>query len=99
MAKVKFHIKFKDKRTTISVDVLLVGLMAVKLDKNPGSDEAYSVVREWLQMTLIDRMGDVSGARTSRAAQLYLTREIADKYMLEKYDDWYLEKFLSKTST
>ena len=88
MAQTRYHITFKDKRTTISVDKILSDMMAVKLKRTPETEEAHTAVREWLQETLINHLGDQSGGRPSRFAQIYLIKEIADKRLLNKYEDW-----------
>ena len=42
------HIRFGDKRTSISVDDLLFDLLALKLKVQPDDPAAFGRVRQWL---------------------------------------------------
>ena len=91
MAQTKFHITYTDRRTTISVDTILSELMAIRLKQTPGTAEAHNAVRGWLQSTLIERLGEYSGGRSSQFAREYLILAIADKRLVDTWRDWQLD--------
>jgi len=88
----RFHIWFGETRTTITIDTILFELMAIKLKYSPDDEYAHSAVREWLQDTLVSKMGDDSGRKSaSQFARRYLIEEIADKRLADKHLDWIVE--------
>ncbi len=88
MRQEQFHISFGKKRTTITVDIILSNLMAVKLGLSPESSEAKLMVKEWLQATLTDKLGtDASRKNASQWARKYLIEEVADKKLIAKLLD------------
>ena len=92
MRQEKFHITFGKKRTTITVDIILSNLMAIKLGLPPASDDAKLMVKEWLQATLTDKLGtDASRKNASQWARKYLIEEVSDKKLLSSLRDYELQ--------
>ena len=88
----KFHITFGTQRTTITVDSLLFEMMAIRLKVSPDDEQAHSTVQEWLQDTLVSKLGDLSGRKNaSQWARRYLIEAIADKRLLTRWEDWKTE--------
>mgnify|MGYP005847218845 CR=1 FL=1 len=91
MKQIRMHIQIGEQRTTISVDDLLVGLLAIKLGKDPSDTR---VVREWLQEHLPAKIGTDRGIgkRASQHARILLIEAVADKDLSVAYDNWILER-------
>lgn len=91
MNQTRLHITLGEQRTTISVDIILATMLAIKLGKKPDD---RSAVRAWLQERLPDRVGTDKGIgkRTSQAARVLLIEAIADKELSKAYDDWVIER-------
>lgn len=80
---------FGGKRTTISVDIILSELLAIKLGCIPDDDDAHGTVREWLQETLVAHLGDDDARKSaSQFARKYLIEEITDKSLSKKRTLW-----------
>lgn len=91
MKQEKFHITFGNKRTTVTVDIILSELMAIKLGAAPGTREAKIMVREWLQAILPERLGNSTVRQNaSQWSRKYLIEEIADSALLSVLDSKYL---------
>jgi len=89
--QIKFHISFSSQRTTISVDRILFELMVLRLKVRPDDEYAHSTVQEWLQDTMISKLGDQPGRKNaSQWARRYLIEEIADKRLYNRWVDWRL---------
>ena len=87
----KLHIQFDGQRTTISVDMMLFEMMAIRLEAQPDSPEAHGVVKEWLQAMLIANLGSQSGRKSaSQFARRYMIEEIADQRLHRKWQDWWI---------
>jgi len=87
----RFHLQYKSKRTTISVDKILSVMMAIKLGFEPESKEAYAAVRAWLQDKIVSSLGDDDHRKSaSYWARIYLIEEIADKKLSAKWSDWFV---------
>lgn len=90
--QIKFHISFSGQRTTISVDRLLFELMVLRLKVRPDDEYAHSTVQEWLQDTMVSKLGNQPGRKNaSQWARRYLIEEIADKRLYSRWEDWQLE--------
>ncbi len=90
--QIKFHISFSGQRTTISVDRLLFELVVLRLKVRPDDEYAHSTVQEWLQDTMVSKLGDQPGRKNaSQWARRYLIEEIADKRLYNRWEDWRLE--------
>ena len=89
--QIKFHISFSGQRTTISVDRLLFELVVLRLKVRPDDEYAHSTVQEWLQDTMVSKLGDQPGRKNaSQWARRYLIEEIADKRLYNRWEDWRL---------
>ena len=87
----RFHIKFGSQRTTITVDNLLFEMMALRLRVQPDDEYAHSTVQEWLQDTMVSKLGDQPGRKNaSQWARRYLIEEIADKRLHTRWVDWWI---------
>ncbi|HEY8272422.1 MAG TPA: hypothetical protein VIG33_16135 [Pseudobdellovibrionaceae bacterium] len=87
-----FHINFGKKRTTLTVDSILSELMAIKLGVEPGSEDAHSAVRQWLQKTVPEKLGTGRGRKNaSQWTRRYLIEEIADRKISTAWTDWRLK--------
>src|SRR5262249_20698904 len=53
----RYHITRDGDQTTVSIDNFLVELLSIKLGHEPGSNEARTAVRQWLQ-DRIDKSAD-----------------------------------------
>ena len=42
---IRYHIQLNSHRTSVSIDTIISDLMAIKLNKTPGTKEAHSAVR------------------------------------------------------
>jgi hypothetical protein len=87
----KYHLTFKDGRSTITVDSILVQMMAFKLGYSPG-DEAHAAVRLWIQENLV-RTYDMrkNESNKSQWVRRKLVEEISDKKLRKMWQNWYLE--------
>lgn len=94
MKQTRFHIQLGDQRTTISVDNLLVGLLAIKLGHEPETPDGNRAVREWLQARLPEKIGTDRGIgkRASQHARILLIEAVADKSLSSAYDKWIVER-------
>lgn len=92
MQQDRYHINFKNRRTTITVDRIISELLAVKLGVLPDSPEAHSMVREWFEGMLHEKLGvNVPGGnRISQDARRYAIEALADKQLIDKVWDWRL---------
>ena len=93
MQQDRYHIHFKNRRTTITVDRVISELLAVKLGVLPDAPEAHSMVRAWFENTLHDKLG-VSvpgGNRISQDARRYAIEALADEKLMGKVWDWRLD--------
>lgn len=52
-----YHIQLKSHRTTVSLDKIISDLMAVKLEKTPGTKEAHRAVRQQLEQFISTDIG------------------------------------------
>ena len=88
----RYHICFKGRRTTITVDNIISELLAVKLGMLPDAPEAHAQVRDWLEVTLHDKLGEnvPGGSRISQYARVYAIEALADKKLMGQVWDWRL---------
>lgn len=90
----RYHIQFRNRRTTITVDRVVSELLAVKLGVSPKAPEAHSQIRTWFEKTLHDKLGEnvPGGNRISQDARQYAIEALADKTLMNKVWDWRLEE-------
>ena len=84
-----YHIQPKSHRTTVSLDKIISDLMAVKLEKTPGTKEAHRAVRQQLEQfvstDITKEPSSYISYKIRREAILFIT----DKILSEKYfDNW-----------
>ena len=78
------HIRFGDKRTSISVDDVLFDLLALKLKVQPDDPEAFGRVREWLQVKLVEALGESPERKNaSQWARRLMVLEVADRRLVK----------------
>lgn len=90
----RYHIQFNNRRTTITVDSIISELLAVKLGISPDNPDAHSMVRDWLEKTLHDKLGEnvPGGNHISQYARFYAIEELAKKRLMDKVWDWRLSQ-------
>lgn len=88
----RYHIQFQGRRTTITVDSIVSELLAVKLGVLPDASSAYGLVRDWLEATLHEKLGEnvPGGNRISQYARVYAIEALADKKLMKQVWDWRL---------
>ena len=89
----RYHIRFHQRRTTVTVDRVISELLAVKLGVLPDDPEAHSIVRVWLEETLQEKLGmNVPGGNwVSQYARMYAIEALAEPGLMEQVWDWRLE--------
>ena len=90
----RYHIQFQGRRTTITVDNIISELLAVKLGVPTDAPDAHSLVREWLENTLHEKLGQnvPGGNRISQYARVYAIEAVADKNLMESVWDCRLDQ-------
>ena len=68
MQQDRYHINFKNRRTTITVDRIISELLAIKLGVLPDAPEAHSMVRVWFEEMLHEKLG-VNGVNLNKRHQ------------------------------
>lgn len=62
----RYHIRFKGRRTTVTLDKILSNLIAAEFGVMPDRTDYHSTVQQWLQATLTDKLGqNVPGGTAS----------------------------------
>ncbi|MGB0848316.1 MAG: hypothetical protein ACPGSM_16425 [Thiolinea sp.] len=89
----RYHINFQQRRTTITVDNIISELLAVKLGTLPDQPETHSMIRQWFQETLEEKLGHnvPGGNQVSQYARQYAIEALADKKLMDKVWIWRLE--------
>ena len=90
MSQIRIHVRFGDERSTISVDLILFELLAIKLGYQPDQPGALPAVRAWLQERLPAKVGETGGRlkQASQGARVLLIEAIADKKLSSRRDCW-----------
>ncbi len=90
----RYHIQFQGRRTTITVDNIISELLAVKLGVPTAPPDAHSLVREWLENTFHEKLGQnvPGGNRISQYARVYAIEAVADKNLMESVWDCRLDQ-------
>jgi len=94
MKQDRYHINFKNRRTTITVDRTVSELLAIKLGVLPDSPDAHARVREWFEETLHEKLGFSvpGGMHISQDARHYAIEALADKKLMDKVWKWRIER-------
>lgn len=89
----RYHIRFKGRRTTVTLDKILSELIAAEFGVPLGREDFHSTVQQWLQETLTNKLGqNVPGGNSiSQYARLYAIESIAKRDLMEKVWDWRLQ--------
>ena len=89
-----YHIRFNNRRTTITVDAIISELLAVKLGMLPDDPGAHSLVRDWMEKMLHDKLGEnvPGGNRISQYARVYAIAALADKKLMKQVWNWRLSQ-------
>ena len=53
----RYHIRFRGRRTTVTLDKILSELIAMSFGLTPDRTDYHSTVQQWLQATLTDKVG------------------------------------------
>ena len=90
----RYHIQFRNRRTTITVDKVVSELLSVKLGVMPDAPEAHARVRQWFENTLHDKLGEgvPGGNRISQDARHYAIEALADQKLMDAVWDWRLRE-------
>lgn len=81
----RYHVNLEGRRTTISLDTWLAGLLAARLGVAPNDKKANGCVREWLQARTKE---DGGGAGLNRRLIRQATIVIADKELSRRCATW-----------
>ena len=81
----RFHITCGKKRTTVSLDDWLAGLLAVRLGEKPGDPKAIRRVQTWLQERTVE---DPGGPGLNRRLIRHTTLEVVDKELSSRCAAW-----------
>ncbi|HPE60640.1 MAG TPA: hypothetical protein PLB10_09900 [Thiolinea sp.] len=90
----RYHIQFKGRRTTLTLDKILSQLIAASFGVMPDHKDYHPTVQQWLQATLTDKLGhNVPGGNSiSQYARLYAIEFIARRELVERVVDWRLQE-------
>ena len=81
----RYNVRIGGRRTTVSLDYWLAGLLAVRLGEEPGGANAAGRVRLWLQ-GWADK--DVKGPGLNRRLIRRVVLEVADKELSKRCAAW-----------
>ena len=87
----RFHVYLARHRTTVSLDTTLVTLLALKLNRTPGSPDAHQAIRHWLQQRL-DDLNDPGLYQVSQWLQSQVVLALVDHRLAKRYDKWLLDE-------
>lgn len=90
----RYHIRFRGRRTTVTLDKILSELIAMSFGLTPDRADYHSTVQQWLQATLTDKLGEnvPGGSHISQYARKYAIEEIARRELVEQLWDWRITK-------
>ena len=89
-----YHITLGKRRTTVSLDNIISQFIALKLEKVPETIEAYTAVREYLQIK-VDEAKDPGRSYVSQWLREQCLFDLLDKKISSKYWDWFEVNFNS----
>ena len=87
----RYHVTLGQRRTTVSLDILLSSLLAIRLGSPPQSPQAHGAVRAWLQHTL-DQANDPGRILVSQWLRDQALLFLVEPALVEAYLDWLLEQ-------
>ena len=90
MKQDRYHINFKDRRTTITVDRVISELLAIKMGMLPDDLGTHSKLRTWFEDLLHDKLGESApgGTHISQDARQYAIEYLVSKKLMDKVWDW-----------
>ena len=83
----RYHLTRNGKETTVSIDDILIEMLALKLGHDPDSDQARATVQAWMQDCL-DKSLDPDRIHLSQWLGARIIETIASWELREKRDDW-----------
>jgi len=87
---IRYHILRGGHRTTISLDTTLSAIMSLKLKTEPGTPEAHTAIRAWIQHR-VDEENDPGHQQFSQWIQSEIVLYLVDKKLSTTYWDWVIE--------
>jgi hypothetical protein len=87
----RYPLTLGPKRTTVSRDNRVSGLLAIRLGSLPQSPQAHGAVRTWQQQRL-DRDNDPGRIRVSQRLTDQALLLLVDNQLSDTYLDWWLEQ-------
>ena len=83
-----YHVRLGDRRTTVSLDNIISVLLSLKLGHDPGTEDAHSGVRAYLQAKL-DQNNDPGRSRVSQWLREAVLLDLVEKKLSTRYWDWF----------
>jgi hypothetical protein len=90
-----YHVLLGKRRTTVSLDKIISTLLSLKLGHDPGTEDAHSAVRVYLQENL-DATNDPRRTSVSQWLRQEVLLDLVDKKLSAKYGKWFDATYLSK---
>ena len=94
MRNTRFHLRHATRRTTVSLDTMVAGYLALSLGVAPETPQAHQAIRRWLQQRL-DVHNDPGRVALSQWLQREVIKTIVDKHLSAAYGNWLLEGTIS----
>src|SRR5512142_1310186 len=91
MSQDTYHVQPGKRRTTVRFDHILPVLLSLKLGHDPGTEDAHSTVRAYLQEKL-DVKNDPRWTSVSQWLRKEVVLDLLDKKLSAKYEKWFDEK-------
>ncbi|WP_290651676.1 hypothetical protein [Aquisalimonas sp.] len=95
MRNFRYHVRLGERRTTVSLDIMLSAYLALQLGHAPESAPAHEAVRAWLQQRL-DLDNDPYRYGVSHWLAHQVMEVIVDKTLSSAYDQWFLQQWEQK---
>ena len=86
-----YHVLVGKRRTTVSLDQIISILLSLKLGHEPGTEDAHSAVRAYLQDKL-DVLNDPRWTSVSQWLRKEVVLDLMDKKLSATYEKWFDEK-------
>ena len=86
-----YHVLVGERRTTVSLDQIISVLVSLKLGHDPGTEDAHSAVRAYLQEKL-DVKNDPHWTSVSQWLRKETLLDLLDKKLSARYEKWFDEK-------
>lgn len=85
-----YHVRLGTRKTTASIHPTMEIMLALYLDRQPGTPAARSAVRKWIQERLDNNNGPGSVA-LSHWLQCVIVEQLVSGELRKRYDEWILE--------